>query len=111
MPNAQLDQFMHALMWKAMPVIIVCGIAGILLRECLQWLERRAVRFGRDRRCAKVTKKVSDATSNMKAASEAPHCPACNSTMMVRTARRGPNAGNDFWGCPGYPTCRGTRDI
>jgi ATP-dependent DNA helicase RecQ len=26
--------------------------------------------------------------------------------MRLRTARRGPNAGNQFWGCSGYPVCR-----
>lgn len=37
------------------------------------------------------------------------NCPVCNSTMMLRTARRGQNAGQTFWGCSRYPACRGTR--
>jgi hypothetical protein len=49
MPNPQLDQFMHALMWKAVPAIFIAGIAGLLLREGLQWLERKATRAGRPR--------------------------------------------------------------
>lgn len=39
----------------------------------------------------------------------APTCPACGSTMLLRMARKGPNAGNQFWGCPSYPRCRGVR--
>jgi ATP-dependent DNA helicase RecQ len=39
-----------------------------------------------------------------------PQCPKCGSEMQLRTARRGPNAGNEFWGCSDYPTCRGTLD-
>lgn len=35
-----------------------------------------------------------------------PHCPNCNSPMVLRTAKNGPNAGNRFWGCPNYPRCR-----
>jgi DNA helicase IV len=31
--------------------------------------------------------------------------------MELRRARRGPNAGNDFWGCATFPQCRGTRDV
>ena len=27
--------------------------------------------------------------------------------MVRRTARQGPNRGNQFWGCPKYPKCRG----
>lgn len=38
-----------------------------------------------------------------------PECPLCGSMMVKRTARRGANAGNEFWGCSAYPKCRGTR--
>lgn len=31
--------------------------------------------------------------------------------MVLRTAGRGALAGQDFWGCPRYPACRGTIDI
>lgn len=42
--------------------------------------------------------------------SSAPSCPQCGSSMRRRTARRGHRAGNQFWGCTRYPTCRGTRN-
>jgi restriction system protein len=38
----------------------------------------------------------------------APTCPICQSEMIRRTAKRGSNAGNTFWGCSQYPQCRGT---
>jgi restriction system protein len=31
--------------------------------------------------------------------------------MVLRTAKQGPNAGSQFWGCSGYPRCRGTRKV
>lgn len=34
-------------------------------------------------------------------------CPVCQSPMVIRTARRGKNAGNSFWGCSRYPRCMG----
>ena len=40
-----------------------------------------------------------------------PNCPRCNTPMVMREARRGPNAGEKFWGCPNYPKCRGTRPL
>lgn len=40
-----------------------------------------------------------------------PQCPDCAKPMRRRTARRGPNAGNEFWGCSDYPGCKGTRSI
>lgn len=30
-------------------------------------------------------------------------------TMRRRTARQGPHTGQSFWGCTGYPDCKGTR--
>src|SRR3990170_4772591 len=36
-----------------------------------------------------------------------PQCPTCGSPMQLRTARRGRNAGQQFYGCTRYPTCRG----
>ena len=40
-----------------------------------------------------------------------PACPVCRTPMEVKTARRGGNAGSQFWGCPNFPICRGTRPI
>jgi restriction system protein len=47
-----------------------------------------------------------------KAAEEpTPNCPRCGMPMMVRTARRGRNIGREFWGCSGYPRCKGTLEL
>jgi restriction system protein len=42
-------------------------------------------------------------------AESAPLCPVCETSMVRRTAKKGANAGSQFWGCPQYPGCRGTR--
>ena len=42
------------------------------------------------------------------ASDNSPTCPLCGQLMRLRTARKGPKAGQPFWGCPGYPDCRGT---
>jgi four helix bundle suffix protein len=36
-----------------------------------------------------------------------PRCPECNGTMRLRIARKGPKTGQQFWGCTGYPDCKG----
>lgn len=33
-------------------------------------------------------------------------CPKCGETLVLRTAKRGQNAGKQFYGCEGYPGCR-----
>ena len=42
-------------------------------------------------------------------ASTVPTCPNCAKPMIKRTAKRGANAGGEFWGCTGYPACKGVR--
>ena len=38
---------------------------------------------------------------------EIPLCPRCGQEMVKRQAKSGKNAGQSFWGCPNYPSCRG----
>jgi four helix bundle suffix protein len=45
------------------------------------------------------------------AAGALPDCPECGRPMRRRTPRNGPRAGRPFWGCTGYPACKGTREI
>lgn len=45
--------------------------------------------------------------SSAQASESVPDCPKCGQSMVRRTARRGANAGNEFWGCSEFPRCRG----
>jgi four helix bundle suffix protein len=40
-----------------------------------------------------------------------PRCPRCGRAMVLRTAQRGKRAGKQFWGCSGYPDCKGLVEI
>jgi len=51
----------------------------------------------------------SDMTDRTDVAS--PACPVCGKVMALRTAHKGPRAGEKFWGCTGYPECKGTRKL
>lgn len=44
-------------------------------------------------------------------AAAAPACPKCGAPMVLRTARKGANAGGQFWGCPKYPACNGIVNV
>lgn len=39
------------------------------------------------------------------------NCPKCGGSMIKRTAKKGSNTGNEFWGCGNYPQCRGIVPI
>lgn len=36
-------------------------------------------------------------------------CPRCRKKLILRTAKKGVNAGKQFWGCSGFPKCRYTE--
>ena len=38
-------------------------------------------------------------------------CPRCGAALILRTAKRGVNAGNQFYGCSNYPTCKYIKNI
>lgn len=38
-------------------------------------------------------------------------CPRCGSELVLRTAKKGDNAGNQFWGCSAFPKCRYVENI
>jgi restriction system protein len=58
-----------------------------------------------DRKNIKARKVATEADTT------APGCPLCETVMVLRTARRGTNAGSQFWGCSRYPRCNGTSQI
>ena len=37
------------------------------------------------------------------------YCPRCGNDLITRTARRGQNAGSQFYGCRSYPRCKYTK--
>ncbi len=40
-----------------------------------------------------------------------PTCPSCGGSMRLRVAKQGQNPGKQFWGCIGYPNCRGVAEV
>jgi four helix bundle suffix protein len=40
-----------------------------------------------------------------------PACPKCGKPMVLRTAKSGKNAGQQFWGCSAYPDCKGVVKV
>ena len=38
-------------------------------------------------------------------------CPQCGKPMVVRTVKTGERTGSKFWGCSGYPECKGVREL
>ena len=84
---------------------MLCAVnqAAYLLRRQVEQLGRDFVEHGG------FTERLYASRAQARAGKEsaAPACPVCGKEMRKRTAGKGANAGKAFWGCSGYPECRG----
>ena len=62
-------------------------------------------------RLAERGRKSKDQSESSVPTDQIPPCPQCGKPMVLRTAKTGKNAGNSFWGCSGYPDCKGTAPV
>lgn len=51
---------------------------------------------------------INETESNV---SEPMVCPKCGGTLILRIAKKGTNAGNQFYGCSNYPKCHYTKEV
>jgi four helix bundle suffix protein len=100
---------------------IICLIhqANYLLDRQLAGLERQFIQEGgyTERLAAarieerRRQRQTGQAEPTDRGENSAPICPICSGPMALRTARKGRNAGLQFWGCRGYPKCNGIRQV
>lgn len=87
--------------------------ATYLLRRQLEAQERDFLEkggFTERLYAARSAARKSD-RSDQSDSSDSPACPLCGKAMRRRTARTGAHAGEPFWGCTGWPDCRGLLPI
>ncbi len=60
---------------------------------------------------AKHVREIVAAKNESAESSATKSCPKCGSDMVLRTSKKGPQAGNQFWGCSAFPKCRTIADI
>ena len=89
-------------------MVCLCSQTCYLLDQQLLTLEQEFLKEGGIRE--RMTRARLAARGEPQPA-EVPVCPQCGKPMRQRTARQGPNAGKPFWGCTGYPECKGTRPV
>lgn len=90
---------------------LICLIhqANFLLNRQIAGLETKFIQEGGYSERLAAARIAHRAQSS--GAERGPTCPICDRPMSLRTARKGPNAGRQFWGCSGYPECKGTRPL
>jgi four helix bundle suffix protein len=97
---------------------LICLIhqANYLLDNQVRSLEQRFIQEGGYREqlgAARREERRKQAASDRPERSDptVPACPRCGQPMVRRTAKTGPRAGSQFWGCSKFPDCKGTRAV
>lgn len=81
--------------------------SGSFTDEAKSFADGRAIKLFDARKLRSMIGQVPSAAPA--AEQTMPACPKCGSEMVRRTAKKGANAGNQFWGCSRFPTCTGVR--
>ena len=94
-------------------IICLTHQANYLLDRQIAGLERQFIRDGgytEKLAAARIDERARQKQTD-EAGNNAPACPNCGGLMALRTARKGRNEGSQFWGCCGYPKCKGVRPL
>ncbi|MDW8382946.1 MAG: four helix bundle suffix domain-containing protein [Verrucomicrobiota bacterium] len=95
---------------RANAIICLIHQANYLLDQQISALEKAFVEGGgytEQLAAARLAHRAQQAEP----AERIPRCPQCGRLMALRTARAGKNAGSQFWGCTGYPECKGALPL
>jgi len=109
---------------RANALLCLINQANYLLDRQIEALETQFIEDGgyseklatarlaeRNRKRATHPSDPSDRSDQSDQSDLIPSCPECGKAMALRTAQKGKNAGKQFWGCSGYPDCKGLLDI
>lgn len=100
--------------------------SGIFTDEALRFAVEKSLELIDGSQCARMVKQFQHVVGDGRAGEvfrdegvpsgeiatpSRPVCPVCGSSMVLRRARRGAHAGNEFWGCSRYPKCKGILNL
>jgi rRNA maturation endonuclease Nob1 len=58
-----------------------------------------------------VQSQTTECSQEMLKGEQTQICPKCGANLILRTAKKGSNAGNQFWGCSNFPKCRFIKNV
>jgi restriction system protein len=96
---------------RANALICLIHQANFLLDRQIAALERAFVEEGGYSEQLATTRLAERRKKDPADPKKIPACPLCGGQMALRTAKAGPNTGQQFRGCTGYPDCKGTHKI
>lgn len=103
---------------RANAIICLIHQANYLLDQQISALERQFIqeggyseRLAAERLAFRANRDRTDRTHPTDPTDRIPRCPRCGKPMVLRTAKRGKSAGQQFWGCSGYPECEALVEL
>lgn len=108
---------------RANAVICLIHQANFLLDQQIAALESQfiteggyseqlaAARLAERKKCRMDPSDRSNRTDQTNLSAHIPKCTKCGKLVALRTAKQGKYAGQNFWGCTGYPDCRETAPV
>ena len=102
---------------RANALICLINQANYLLDQQIAALETQFIEGGgyseqlATQRLAHRANKKNDPPDRSNSSAQIPACPKCGKPTTLRTAKSGKTAGKQFWGCTGYPDCKGVVNI
>ncbi len=101
---------------RANALICLINQANYLLDQQIAALEKQFIEGGgyseklATARLAERSRK-REPSNQPNSPAQIPACPKCGKPTALRTAKSGKTAGKQFWGCTGYPDCKGVVNI
>lgn len=103
---------------RANAILCLIHQANYLLDQQIAALEKAFVTEGgyseqlaAARLAERERKRQKDPSAPPNPSDQIPACPRCAQPMVLRTAKSGKNAGQQFWGCSAYPECKGVVNL
>lgn len=96
---------------RANSLICLINQTNYLLDQQIAALEEQFVSEGGYRELLATARLEERSRKKAGGQEKIPSCPKCGKPMVLRTAKTGKNEGNQFWGCSGYPECKGVADV
>lgn len=111
--GVQIVREMYGVMIAEQATGVIIITSGFFTQESQRFAEGKPIELIEGSQLASLVKSVQEEkgwSAQPMTVPESPNlCPRCGNELVLRTARRGQNAGSKFFGCTGYPTCRYTK--
>lgn len=92
---------------KAVSTIVITS--GIFTQEAQSFAEGKAIDLVDGSQLETLVGEVQTQKRSHEQVRDSASCPRCGSELVIRTAKKGKDAGRQFYGCSSYPKCRHTE--